>query len=194
VSRASVTAIEPCVRVKSTLLVGSLRALRSRGHGDAYLSKVEPEVVKTISALGVPQWLDIRIAEGHYAACDALRLTVDEMMKVGAVVAPTAASGVQVILHAARTTGATPWTVLDRAPMYWKRMYDGSNLAVSKTGPKDATIAIRRNVLARYAYWRIGLRGIVVELARSLSTTAYARELPSPGLMHDAVTYGLSWV
>jgi hypothetical protein len=49
-------------------------------------------------------------------------------------------------------------------------------------------------VLARYAYWRIGLRGIIVELARALSTMAYARENPARGMVHDAVTYKLSWV
>ena len=193
-SRGAVVGIEPCVRVRSTLLVGSLRALRSRGHGALYLAAIDPHAAETISALGVPQWLPIQIAEAHYAACDSLKLSVDEMLKVGALVAPTAASGVQVILRAARTTGATPWTALDRAPTYWRRMYDGSGLVVTKTGPKDATITIRRNALARYTYWRTGLRGIVVELARGLSAAAFARELASAGLMRDSVTYGLSWV
>jgi hypothetical protein len=188
------TGVEPCSRVKSTLLVGSLQALRSRGHGEAYLGHIDPRVAETISAVGVPQWLPIDIAEAHYAACDALGLTVDEMMKVGAIVAPTAASGVRVILRAAQTTGATPWTVLERAPTYWARMYDGSELSVSKTGPKDATIFVRGNALARYAYWRTGLRGIIVELARALSTMAYARESPARAMVHDAVTYKLSWV
>jgi hypothetical protein len=188
------TGVEPCTRVKSTLLVGSLRALRSRGHGDAYLRHIEPHFVEAITAVGVPQWLPIEVAEAHYSACDALALSVDEMLKIGAIVAPTAASGVKVILRAAQTTGATPWAALERAPIYWGRMYDGSNLSVTKTGPKDATIVIRRNPLARYVYWRIGLRGIVVELARALSTTAYAREVARHAVVHDSVIYALSWV
>jgi hypothetical protein len=76
---------EPCSRVKSTLLVGSLRALRARGHGDAYLAHVDPHVAETLSAIGVPQWLPIDVAEAHYGACDALGLTHDEMMKIGAI-------------------------------------------------------------------------------------------------------------
>jgi hypothetical protein len=193
-TQATALVIEPCTHVRSTLLIGSLRALRTRGHGNAYDAVVNPRVLATISAIGVPQWLPIDIAEAHYAACDALRLSVDEMLKIGAIVAPTAASGVQVIFHTARTTGATPWTVLDRAPTYWHRMYEGSALAVTRTGPKDATIAIRRNCLARFAYWRIGLRGVVVELARALSQAAYAREVALPANVTDAVTYALSWV
>jgi len=187
-------ATEQCSRVKSTLLVGSLRALRLRGHGDAYLAHVDPHVAETLSAIGVPQWLPIEVAEAHYSACDALGLSHDEMMKIGAVVAPTAASGVRVILRAAATTGATPWTALERAPTYWGRMYDGSSLSVTKTGPKDATIVIRRNSLARYEYWRTGLRGIIVELARALSTAAFAREVGAHAVVHDSVTYSLSWV
>lgn len=155
---------------------------------------MRPEVLAAISASAVPQWLPIAIAEGHYAACDTLRLSVDEMLRIGALVAPTAASGVQVVLRAARTGGATPWTALDRAPTYWGRMYDGSALVVTKAGPKDAVITVRRNTLARFAYWRIGLRGIILGLAKALATTAVARELEQRTLGHDSVTYALSWV
>jgi hypothetical protein len=186
------TGIEPCERVRSTLLAGSVRALRTRGHGDAYAAHIAPKDLDEISALGAPRWLPVRVAAAHYGACDALRLSVDEMLKIGASVSMTTASGVQVILRAARTTGATPWTVLDRAPTYWKRMYDGSGLVVLKTGPKDATICVRRNSLSRSAYWRTGLRGIILDLTRALSTTAFARET-GYDRAHDAVTYGLSW-
>lgn len=188
------TAVTPCTQVKSTLLLGSLRALRARGHGDAYMARVDPHVAETIADVGVPRWLPIDVAAAHYAACDAMKLSTDEMLKIGAIVAPTAASGVTVILQAARTTGADPWTALERAPTYWSRMYDGSALSVKKTGPKDASIFIRRNALARYAYWRTGLRGIVLELARALSTAAYVREVAQGAAVHDAVTYALSWV
>jgi hypothetical protein len=190
--------VEPCRRVRSTLLFGSLRALRAHGHGDAYAARIRPAVPEAFSSLGVPQWLPLDVAEAHYAACDALGLDVEEMLRIGASVAPTAASGVQVILQAARTTGATPWTALERAPKYWNRMYDGSALEISKRGPKDASVVIRRNALARYAYWRIGLRGIIGELLRVLSTSSVVREVvvrASPADdPRDSVTYILAWV
>lgn len=185
--------LAPCQRVRSTLLLGSLRALRARGHGDAYAASVGQETLALLSSLGGPQWLPIRVAEEHYAACDKMKLTVEEMLHIGAAVAPTSASGVQTVLHAARTTGATPWTALQRAPTYWSRMYDGSVLSVRRDGPKDATITIRANALARYAYWRIGLRGIIGELARGLALAAYAKEIAQPD-GPDSVRYSLSWV
>lgn len=184
--------VQPCQRVRSTLLIGSLRALRAHGHADAYASKLAPEHFATLSALGAPCWLPLRIADAHYSACDSLGLSADEMLKIGATVAPTATSGVQVVLHTARTTGATPWAVLDRAPTYWNRMYDGSALVVLKTGPKDATISVRRNALSRSMYWRVGLRGIILQLARGLSSAAFVRETQHDAA-HDAVTYGLAW-
>jgi len=131
------------------------------------------------------------VAHAHYAACDALKLSVDVMLELGAQVAPTAASGVQVILHAARTTGATPWTVMTRAPTYWGRMYEGSALIVTERGPKEALIAVHGNTLARYAYWRIGFRGIIASLARSLAVSVVAREVSRTS---DTVSYALSWV
>lgn len=188
------TAIAPCTQVRSTLLVGSLHALRVRGHGEAYVARAGAELAAKIAAPGAPQWLPIELAEAHYGACDAMRLSVDEMLKIGGVVAPTAASGVQILLRAARTTGVNVWTALDRTPTYWRRMYEGSAIEVIKTGPKDATLIVRRNSLARYVYWRVGLRGIIGELARALAVKAIAREDATRSLAHDSVTYSLSWV
>jgi hypothetical protein len=185
--------VVPPRNVRSTLLIGSLQALRMRGHADAYLSRIPARVADALSATGAPIWLPIELADAHYKACDELHLGVDEILAIGAVVAPTAASGVQVVLRAARAGGVTPWTALANAPRYWSRMYDGSALRVVKDGPKDATILIEANPLARYAYWRIGLRGIIGELARLLSSVAYAREV-AVGVERDSVTYSLQWV
>ena len=190
--------VKACERVRSTLVIGSLLALRARGHGDAYAARIPELMLEKISSIGVPQWLPMEVAEAHYAACDALKLGVEEMLEIGGAVAPTAASGVSIILSAARSTGATPWTILERAPTYWKRMYDGGALVIEKKGPKDAMIDVRANALARYAYWRVGFRGIIVALARGLSTSALAREVAprgsTPDAPPDAVTYALSWV
>jgi hypothetical protein len=185
--------VAPARNVRSTLLIGSLQALRMRGHADAYLARVPGRVAAALSATGAPIWLPIDLAHAHYEACDELRLSVDEILAVGAAVAPTAASGVRVVLRAARTSGVTPWTALANAPRYWSRMYDGSALRVVKDGPKDATILVEANPLARYTYWRIGLRGIIGELARLLSSVAHAREV-AVGVERDSVRYSLQWV
>ncbi len=190
---AARASVPPLRGVRSTLLAGSLHALRARGHGTAYLAHAPADIVDRLTVTGAPVWLPVEVAEAHYGACDALGLGSDEILAIGAVVAPTSTSGVQVILRAARTGGVTPWAALNNAPRYWARMYDGSALRVARRGPKDADVVVEGNPLARFAYWRIGLRGIIAELARLLSTSSYAREV-AVGVRRDAVTYSLSWV
>jgi len=48
-------AILPCQRVRSTLLQGSLRALRARGLGDRYLANIAPPMIEQIAGAAVPQ-------------------------------------------------------------------------------------------------------------------------------------------
>ena len=132
------------------------------------------------------------MAEAHYTACDGLRLSTDEMLQIGAAVAPVHASGVSVVLRAARAGGATPWTVLHNGARYWARMYDGSAITVTEKGPKDALIAITAQPLAASRYWRTGLRGILLALGNGLSQKAHVREMPAQG--GDEVTYSLAWV
>jgi hypothetical protein len=71
-------------------------------------------------------------------------------------------------------------------------MYDGSLVSVRELGPKDAQILVADQPLARSRYWRVGLRGILHALATSLSTKAYAQEVPGAG--RDQVRYSIAWV
>ncbi len=180
-----------CSRVRSTLLATSVHALRLRGHADAYAAEAGEALVATLAGVGAPSWLPVEVAESHYAACDRLGLAVDEILAIGAAVAPTAASGIQVLLRVARGGGVTPWTALENLPRYWSRMYDGSAARAEILGPKDAQVVVEGHPLARFAYWRTGLRGIIAELTRALSTRAYVRELSRTRA--DGVIYSVAW-
>lgn len=185
-------ATPPCSRVRSTLLAGSLKALRERGHGDRYKTFVDVKYQDLLFMTGAPTWFSLQVAQAHYAACDALDLPTEEMLRIGAAVAPVHTSGVDVVLRAARAGGVTPWTILQNVSRYWARMYDGSAILVAEKGPKDAQITVVGQPLARSRYWRVGLRGIMLALSGSLSQKAYVRELP--GNARDAVAYSLAWV
>jgi hypothetical protein len=182
----------PCSHIRSTLLVGSLKALRDRGHGDRYRAHVGAAYYERILTTGAPTWLEIAIAETHYGACDALALPASEIMQIGAAVVPVQVSGIDVVFRAARIGGANPWTVLHNARRYWSRMYEGSAIVVIEKGPKDAHVEISAQPLARSHYWRTGLRGILQTLGNALSERAYVRELPRPS--PDTAKYALAWV
>jgi hypothetical protein len=147
-----------------------------------------------VFGLGAPTWLSMDAAMAHYNACNLLNLSVDETLRIGGRVAFIDASGVQLVLRVGKAGGATPWTVIRNAPTYWSRMYDGSWLEFEcqEVGPKDARIIIHRNSLARFAYWRTGLRGVITELTGALSTRAYVHE-QIRDTTNDSVTYAVSW-
>jgi hypothetical protein len=189
---ASPRSVVPCSRVRSTLLVGSLKALRDHGHGERYASIVGPAFYERILTMGAPTWLELAAAQTHYHACDALHLSMDEILRIGAAVAPVAVSGIAVMIRAAKAGGVTPWTVLRNADRYWARMYDGSAAIVTEAGPKDARIEIVAQPLARSTYWRTGCRGVIKTAAGAFAEKAYAREVPSRA--DDRVVYSLSWV
>ena len=181
--------VRPCTQVRSTILLSSIQTLREAGYGERYDARMPERARERLCAVGAPSWLPIDLAWTHYATCNALGLSVDEVLAIGAKVDPVHVSGVGLVLRAARAGGVTPWAVFDNAARYWQRMYDGGRLDVAREGPKDARLVVRGQPLVRFAYWRTGLRGIVLSLAQALSVRAYVHE--EMGRQHDA---GLPWV
>ncbi len=183
------TDVVPCSRVRSTVIVSSIHALRAAGHYDAYAARVDPGVRERLVTLGAPTWLPVDLARAHYTACDALRLPGDEVRRISGALAPVHASGVDVLIRAARVGGLSPWAIFTRAPRYWERMYEGGALVVHEDGPKDARLVVLGQPLAEVGYWRTGFAGILCALADALSTRAYVKETPGP----QSVSYGISW-
>jgi hypothetical protein len=127
--------IRSCDAVRSTLIIASLQALRRRWRFDSYLSVLDPRARDAVLSLASPAWIPITLAEAHYAACDALRMPAAEMIAIGVDVARVDAAGAHVLIGLARTGGVDVWSVLDRAPASWRRMYRGSSLRAIKLGP-----------------------------------------------------------
>jgi hypothetical protein len=189
--------VRPCTRVKSTVVVSSMQALREAGYGDRYDARLSAAVREKLFSGGAPSWFPLDLAWTHYATCNALGLSNDEVMAIGARVAPVHASGVTIILRAARANGMiSPWTVLESAPRYWQRMYEGAQLDVYRDGPKDARIVLQGQPLARLAYWRLGFQSVMHALTQALSSRVYTHlevgrdESAGP----PSLTVSLSWV
>ena len=85
----------------------------------------------------------------------------------------------------------TPWTILGSVDRYWHRLYDGSAIALFKIGPKEARLATVSMPLARYAYWRVALRGIIHTVCAPFCRTIFVKEIPQTG--ESAAAYRLSW-
>ncbi len=71
--------------VRGTLILPSLRALRARGHENAYRAKLAPRWLKEIDALTAWTWFPVEFAVAHCTACDALELPDEVIEDIGAV-------------------------------------------------------------------------------------------------------------
>ncbi len=71
---------------RGTLLFSSRRTLERHGHVDAYRQHVAPEHELAIASSAAGSWLPVELAVAHYRACDALGMSVDEQLRLGASV------------------------------------------------------------------------------------------------------------
>jgi hypothetical protein len=184
--------IRECDAVRSTMIIASLQALRRRGRFDGYVSAIDPRARDAVLALASPAWVPVTLAEAHYAACDALQMPVAEMIAIGIEVARVDAAGAHVLIGLARTGGVDVWSLLDRLPANWRRMYRGSSFRTIKLGPKDARILIEGNSLTRFEYWRTGLRGVGEGLFRHFCSRLYIKEERDAG-EGGCASYLVSW-
>jgi hypothetical protein len=180
-----------CTAVRSTLILASLQALRKRQHYARYLTLLAPSAHDDIKALAAPAWVPMSLAEAHYAACDALSLTVSEMLAIGADASRVNAVGVHALIGLARVGGADVWTLLDQLPASWRLMYQGGRLQATKAGPKDAKVVVTGNRLARFEYWRTaGLRGVGEAVFRHFCSRVFVKEVARA---NDSVTVSIAW-
>lgn len=185
--------LAPLTRVRSTLLIASLSALKERGLTDRYFVRLPPSDHAAITELSAGVWIPVTIAEAHYDACNALGLTPTEIDGLGnAVATVTAGVFMQLVLRTAREAGATPWAILGNSGRYWARYYEGSAVCVTKLGPKEAHIEVRASSLAGCSYWPVAFRAILHSLITPFCRKAYVRELAPPS--RSGALYRLSWV
>jgi hypothetical protein len=183
---------EPLTEVRSTLLGSSFLALKERGHARRYLALLPRELHDTIQFTPAGVWLPASVAEAHYGACDALGLPDEELQLIADAVARiTRPTMVKTAATIAGAAGATPWTVLATADRFWGRVYRGSGLRIVKGGPKEARLDVLACPLARFRYFRVGLRAIIHGTMLHFVQTAYVRE---QGSGPEVVVYRLSWV
>jgi hypothetical protein len=97
----------------------------------------------------------------HYAAADALGLSVQEQFDNGREVAERIQNSMLgTLVRAARGAGLTPWTGLDQFQRLWDRLLRGGAGAVYRLGPKEARVEAHGVPLIQFAYFRNAWRGM----------------------------------
>jgi hypothetical protein len=178
---------------RSTWLCSSLRSIRDRGLYDEYVQNLDPVHREAVESSVVGTWLPIEVAVAHYRACDALMLSVPEMLTIGRE-ATNQVHGTLLgtFVRLAKGAGVTPWTVLGRLDELWRRIWLGGGLEIMQLGPKEARVYIAGWPCAGSGYCRIALRGVIPAVTDLFCTRSYAREINSLRTP-DALAYTLSW-
>lgn len=179
-------------RVRTTLLLSSLRSLRSRGLLERYLERLPRELHEPILGAVAGTWVDIEIAAAHYRACDALGLSVADQVAMGGSVGD-AVNGtfLRTVFHIARTAGVTPWVALKQYTKLWERIFDGGDVEVDRLGPKEALVQMYGLPLFSIPYIRVALRGMHQTGFMLFCTKCYMTDLGSTATSH---AYRAAWV
>ena len=181
--------------VRTTVLLSSLRSLRTRSLAETYMTHLNPRSRDSIVAISGGQWLPISVAVDHYAACDALHISRSMMREIGeesGLLLNQTVLGV-ILRLSAGAAGVTPWSAIAQSRTLIERTWRGTSIGVFKVGPKEARIEWVGQPCATSGYFRIAFGGFIQGLLSLFSRKAYVRELPA----HCGTTrvgYLCSWV
>jgi len=181
--------------VRGTVLVTSLRALRTRGLFDQYLLKLDARQRERVMSIAAATWVPFDVALDHYAACNALdlgRSTIEEIGgEAGRFINETVV-GV-IARRFGREAGATPWLAFGQADRLISRTWQGSAISVTKLGPKEARLEWIGQPLAVFPYFRIAYKGFIHGIMTLFCDVAFVREI-APLCNETSLAYRCSWV
>jgi hypothetical protein len=184
----------PVRHARSTVLLGSMAAVRSSGRWDTYLAALDPGHRAILLEAVAATWIPIETAVAHYGACDALGLTPDQVAAIGrGTFDRTGATVFGTIVKMAKGAGVTPWTMLPHLQRFWERGYDGGGVRVVKVGPKEALVDLVDVPLLDLAYYRDALRGHTMGVLDLFCTRSYVTTYRPSVRKPGTVTYRLQW-
>jgi len=168
-------------QVRSTLIASSVLTLRGRGLFDQYIGKLAKEMHDPVLEAVAGSWMPLAVGLAHYAATDALGLSMLEQFNIGREVAERVQNSVlATLVRAAKTVGVTPWTGLEQFQRMWDRMLVGGSGAVYRLGPKEARVEAHGNPLVARSYFRNSWRGMFAGSGELFCRKLYVTEVSAP--------------
>lgn len=186
--------IEPLSALRNTLLQSSLTKLRECGFYERYLQHVDPAVLDELSSNLAPGWVRIALAEAHYAACDAMALSDEELTSVGMGVG-TRVRETSIVMPGKKSPDqkVDVWPVTPQLFRVWSRLYQGGSVQVSQLGPSEELLEFRGFTLNRYRYYRHANVAAIVGAHQAVGVLIQSARL----VHYDATTHAtmirLAW-
>jgi len=170
------------VRVRGSLVVSSLQALRELGHFERYRALLPAARRDQLLSCPPNCWLPLEVAELHYAACDGLALSEAATRAVGEAVSQRImGTFLGTMMRSGRSVDAlpSPWIPLRQYGRICDRLLDGGSHVVTALGPKEALIETSGMSLLRFRYVHNAMLGIASGAAGLFAKRCTTSELPS---------------
>jgi hypothetical protein len=169
-------------QVRSTLIASSFLVLRARGHERAYLRHLPPALHDVVLQSVAGSWMPLDVGMAHYAAANAIGLSMEEQLDIGSDVAVRIQNSLLgTLVRVAKGAGVTPWTGLEHFQRLWDRLLDGGAGAVYRLGPKEARVEMHGVPLVEIPYFRNAWRGMFLGSASLFCAKMYVTEIPRFG-------------
>jgi hypothetical protein len=182
-------------RYRASWISSSIQTLRRHGHYTRYRTLLDDHAREALTELPASAWISSELVVAHYDACDRLQLDASALATLG-VETTRLAIGNTLHLALRLATGAglvSPWTLLAQAQRLMSMICEGSGVEVTRLGPKEARVDVAAFPLARFAYNRAAMRGILLAGLEPFCQRVYASVVSVDPHASD-VTFRASWV
>jgi hypothetical protein len=178
-------------QVRGSLIVSSLATLRELSLLDRYLAQLPASHHDAILYALASSWLPIELAEVHYGACDALKLSDEELEAIGRHVSTRIVSTfLGSLMRTARLFTQDIEIPLRQYPRLWDRLLIGGSCSVTLVSAQMARIDSRGLPMFRYRYFKIAYAGLIRGAALVFRTEAETRIARSTD---DSLALEVSW-
>jgi hypothetical protein len=185
--------VAPATHVRGTVVLGSQKALRTRGLYGRYIEAVAPAFRDELNSMTGNRWVPMDVCLAHYLACDAMALEKGTIFEIGGDAGRfDTETMLSNVFKLTREVGVTPWTAFPHTNRLMARTWRGSTAGVFKTGPKEARVEWIGQPAAVIPYFRHGFGGFIHGIITLFCRLGYVREVPS---LCTATTLGyrVSW-
>jgi hypothetical protein len=169
-----------CDAMRGTNFIVGRRWLGDHGLEQMYLDALAPPVREHVLGAVASEWVPMDIVLAHYVSLDALPLSHEQRIELGASVSRTI-NGVVLatIARLAGTMGLSPFVPLARAAKLFARNYRGGAVAVYKVGPNEARFEVLGAPMAISSCHRENVEGALFDGARPFAAHLRVTEIAS---------------
>lgn len=180
---------------RGTLILTSRKSLQRLGWFERYRAHLPQQHELTIASSTANSWLPLDVALAHYRAADAIGLTEDEQLAVGAAVVHALQKTFlgSVIRTAGKGAGVSPLPALEKFFHLYARSFKGGGGRMVRIGPKDVRVEFVGNPAAAIRYFRVAYRGFITAGCETFAQRVVTAELAAYG-SPTSVAYRLAWV